>query len=65
MSNLALQTFFKAINSLIDSNKQVFTLLILDTYLRIIELNTLSLLINYFAIIMQKAMDEVQKYNTS
>ena len=63
--NLALQIFFKAINNFVNSNRLVFTLLVFDAYLRMPEQDALSRSITQRALIMQKAIDEIQRFTAS
>lgn len=57
--------FFKAINHSIGLNVQLPTLLVFVAYPRRTELDALSPSITQRSIAMKKAMNEVQKYNTS
>lgn len=53
---------FKAINDLMSPNRLVSTLLVFNAYSRIIKQDTLSLLNIQCVMVMQKAIDKVQKY---
>ncbi len=59
---ITLQMTFKIINDLIEFDDLIFTLLIFEAYLRIIEMNVSSSTITQRAIAMKKAMKEVQKF---
>jgi hypothetical protein len=59
---IILQMTFKIINDSIEFDELVFILLVFEAYLRMIEMNALSLTITQRAIAMRKAMKEVQKF---
>jgi hypothetical protein len=59
---IALQMTFKVINDSIELDELIFTLLIFDVYLRMIEMNVSSFTITQRAIAMRKVMKEVQKF---
>ncbi len=59
---IALQMTFKVINDSIELDELIFTLLIFDVYLRMIEMNASSSTITQRAIAMRKAMKKVQKF---
>ncbi len=59
---IALQMTFKVINDSIEFDELIFTLLVFDVYLRMIEMNVSSSTITQRAIAMRKAMKEVQKF---
>jgi hypothetical protein len=59
---IALQMTFKVINDLIESDELIFTLLMFDVYSRMIEMNVSSFTIIQRAIVMRKAIKEVQKF---
>ncbi len=59
---IALQMTFKVINDSIELDELIFTLLMFDVYLRMIEMNVSSSIITQRAIAMRKAMKEVQKF---
>jgi hypothetical protein len=59
---IALQMTFKIINDSIEFDELLFTLLMFDVYLRMIEMNASSSTITQRAIAMRKAMKEVQKF---
>jgi hypothetical protein len=59
---IALQMTFKVINDSIELDDLIFTLLMFDVYLRIIEMNVSSSTITQRAIAMKKTMKEVQKF---
>jgi hypothetical protein len=58
---IALQMTFKVINDSIELDELIFTLLVFDVYLRMIEMNVSSSTITQRAIAMKKTMKEVQK----
>ncbi len=60
---LALQMTFKVINDSIELNDLISTLLIFETYSRMIEMNVSSSIIIQRAIVMKKTMNEVRKFN--
>ncbi len=62
-SELALQMTFKIINDSIELNDLISTLLIFETYSRMIEMNASSSIIIQRAIVMKKTMNEVRKFN--
>ncbi len=59
---LALQMTFKVINDSIELDELILTLLILEAYSRMIEINASSFTITQRAIAMRKAMKKVQKF---
>jgi hypothetical protein len=59
---IALQMTFKVINDSIEFDELIFTLLVFDAYLRMIDMNVPSSTITQRAIAMKKAMKEVQKF---
>jgi hypothetical protein len=59
---IALQMTFKVINDSIEFDELIFTLLVFDVYLRMIEMNVSSSTITQRAIAMKKVMKEVQKF---
>ncbi len=59
---LVLQMTFKIINDSIELDELIFTLLIFEAYLRMTEMNILSLTITQRVIAMRKAIKEVQKF---
>jgi hypothetical protein len=59
---IALQMTFKVINDSIELDELIFTLLVFDVYLRMIEMNVSSFTITQRAIAMKKVMKEVQKF---
>ncbi len=59
---IALQITFKVINDSIELDDLIFTLLMFDVYLRMIEINVSSFTIIQRAIAMKKTMKEVQKF---
>lgn len=63
--NLALQMFFKAINNLINPNMLVFILLVFSAYPRMSKQDAPSLSIIYYVMVLQKAMDKVQRCTAS
>ena len=52
---------FKVINNIVKPNNIVLTLLVYNAYLRIYELNLLSLTVIQRVIIIKKAMDKIHK----
>jgi hypothetical protein len=60
-SNSTLQMTFKALNDFDEFNELIFTLLIFEAYLRMIEMNAFSSTITQRFIAMRKAMNEVRK----
>jgi hypothetical protein len=60
-SNSTLQMTFKALNDSIELNELIFTLLVFEAYLRMIEMNAFSSTITQRFIAMCKAMNEVRK----
>ncbi len=62
-SELALQMTFKAINDSVEFNDLMSTLLVFETYLRMIEMNASSSIITQRVIAMRKVMKEVRKLN--
>ena len=64
-SNLELQMTLKTINDSIESHGLVSTLLILDAYSRMTELNASSPTISQRVIIMKKAMNKMRKLNVN
>jgi hypothetical protein len=59
---IVLQMTFKVINDSIEFDELIFTLLIFEAYLRMIEMNVSSFTIIQRVIAMRKAMKEVQKF---
>ncbi len=59
---IALQMTFKVINDSIEFDELIFTLLVFEAYLRMIEMNVSSFKIIQRATAMRKAMKEVQKF---
>ncbi len=59
--NSTLQMTFKALNDSIELNELIFTLLVFEEYLRMIEMNASSSTIIQRFIAMRKAMNEVRK----
>ncbi len=59
---IILQMTFKVINDSIELDELIFTLLIFDAYLRMIEMNISSFTITQQTIAMRKIMKEVQKF---
>ena len=55
---------FKAINNSIGPNSLIPTLLVLRTYLYIVESNTLNLIVIKQAAVLKKAIEEVKKLKT-
>jgi hypothetical protein len=62
-SNSILQMTFKTLNDSIDFDDLIFTLLVFDAYLRMIEMNVSSSTIIQRFIAMRRAMNEVRKLN--
>jgi hypothetical protein len=60
-SNSTLQMTFKALNDSVEFNELIFTLLVFEAYLRMIEMNVFSSTIIQRFIAMRKAMNEVRK----
>jgi hypothetical protein len=60
-SNSTLQMTFKALNDSVELNELIFTLLVFEAYLRMIEMNAFSSTITQRFIAMHKAMNEVRK----
>ncbi len=60
-SNSTLQMTFKALNDFAEFNELIFTLLVFETYLRMIEMNALSSTIIQRFVAMRKIMNEVRK----
>jgi hypothetical protein len=59
--DLILQMTFKAINDSIELDDLIFTLLVFEAYLRMIEMNVSLSTITQRTVAMKKAMKEVQK----
>jgi hypothetical protein len=64
-SNSTLQMTFKTLNDSINFDDLIFTLLVFDAYLRMIEMNVSSSTITQRFIAMRKAMNEVRKLNVT
>lgn len=64
-SHLRVQISFKFINNLVSFNEQISTLLVFDVYSTMTEQDALSLSIISFAMAIQKAINEIQKYTIS
>jgi hypothetical protein len=60
-SNSTLQMTFKALNDFAELNELILTLLVFETYSRMIEMNALSSTIFQRFVAMRKAMNEVRK----
>ncbi len=60
-SNSTLQMTFKALNDFAELNELIFTLLIFEAYLRMIEMNASSSIITQRFVAMRKAMNEIRK----
>jgi hypothetical protein len=60
-SNSTLQMTFKALNDSVELNELIFTLLVFEAYLRMIEMNASSSTITQRFIAMRKTMNEVRK----
>ncbi len=60
-SNSTLQMTFKALNDFAELNELIFTLLVFETYFRMIEMNALSSTIIQRFVAMRKIMNEVRK----
>jgi hypothetical protein len=60
-SNSTLQMTFKALNDFAELNELIFTLLVFETYFRMIEMNAFSSTIIQRFVAMRKAMNEVRK----
>jgi hypothetical protein len=60
-SNSTLQMTFKALNDFAEFNELIFTLLVFETYFRMIEMNALSSTIIQRFVAMRKVMNEVRK----
>jgi hypothetical protein len=60
---IALQMTFKVINDSVELDGLIFTLLVFDVYLRMIEMNVSSLSIIQRAIAMKRVIKEVRKFN--
>jgi hypothetical protein len=60
-SNSTLQMTFKALNDFAELNELIFTLLVFEAYLRMIEMNAFSSTIIQRFIAMRKTMNEVRK----
>jgi hypothetical protein len=60
-SNSTLQMTFKALNDSVELNELISTLLVFETYFRMIEMNALSSTITQRFIAMRKTMNEVRK----
>jgi hypothetical protein len=52
---------FKALNDFAELNELIFTLLIFEAYLRMIEMNASSSIITQRFVAMRKAMNEIRK----
>ncbi len=61
-SEIGLQITFKILNDSIELDDLIFTLLVFEAYLRMIEMNVSSSTIIQRTIAMRKAMKEVQKF---
>ncbi len=64
-SNSILQMTFKTLNDSINLNDLIFTLLVFDGYLRMIEMNVSSSTITQRFIAMRRTMNEVRKLNVT
>jgi hypothetical protein len=60
-SNSTLQMTFKALNDFAELNELILTLLVFETYFRMIEMNALSSTIIQRFVAMRKIMNEVRK----
>jgi hypothetical protein len=60
-SNSTLQMTFKALNDFVELNELILTLLVFETYFRMIEMNVLSSSIIKRFVAMRKVMNEVRK----
>jgi hypothetical protein len=60
-SNLTLQMSLKVLNDFAELNELIFTLLVFETYFRMIEMNAFSLTIIQRFVAMRKVMNEVRK----
>jgi hypothetical protein len=60
-SNSTLQMTFKALNDFAEFNELILTLLVFETYFRMIEMNALSSTIIQRFVAMRKIMNEVRK----
>jgi hypothetical protein len=60
-SNSTLQMSFKALNDFAELNELILTLLVFETYFRMIEMNAFSSTIIQRFIAMRKTMNEVRK----
>jgi hypothetical protein len=62
-SELTLQMTFKVINDSIELNDLISTLLVFETYFRMIEINVSSSTITQRVIAIKKTMNEIRKFN--
>jgi hypothetical protein len=60
-SNSTLQMTFKALNDFVEFNELILTLLVFETYFRMIEMNALSSTIIQRFVAMRKVMNEIRK----
>jgi hypothetical protein len=60
-SNSTLQMTFKALNDFAELNELIFTLLVFETYFRMIEMNAFSSTIIQRFVAMRKIMNEIRK----
>jgi hypothetical protein len=60
-SNSTLQMTFKALNDFVELNELIFTLLVFETYFRMIEMNAFSSTITQRFVAMRKVMNEIRK----
>ncbi len=60
-SNSTLQMTFKALNDFAEFNELIFTLLVFEAYLRMIEMNVFSSTIIQRFVAMRKVINEVRK----
>jgi hypothetical protein len=58
---MALQMAFKAINNIASPNGLILTLLVFGAYLRIVESDSLSLLVTQRASVIKRVMEAIRK----